>query len=110
MREPPASSPTFADAISAAVDVKRLAELVAMHTNDDMQAVLASRRKAGVPGGLGDSRAIRKAIHANVVEQVAGYIAALVGTIELPATSASAAVKSDSLRPRYDHIERAPAG
>jgi len=80
--ESPKSLP-FAEAIAAAVDMKRLTELVAVQTNDDMQAVLASRRQRGVPGGLGDSRSIRAAIQANVVQQITTYVAQLVATIEL---------------------------
>lgn len=54
--------PTFADA-------KALYILVAARTNDEMQALLLSRRKSGVPGGLGDSRAIRAAIYENLLRQ-----------------------------------------
>jgi hypothetical protein len=50
------------------IDQKALADRVASQTNDEVQAILRSRRKSGVPGGLGDSRAIRAAIHENVTQ------------------------------------------
>ena len=73
---------TFADAVAAAVDTTALADLVASQTNDDMQALLLSRRSSGVPGGLGDSRAIRAAVRANIVEQMTTHVAALVAGIK----------------------------
>jgi hypothetical protein len=50
---------------------KALADRAASQTNDEVQAILRSRRKSGVPGGLGDSRAIRAAIYENLLRQMA---------------------------------------
>lgn len=47
-----------------------IADQVASRVNDEMQAILLSRRKNGVPGGLGDSRAIRAAIYENLLRQM----------------------------------------
>jgi hypothetical protein len=49
-------------------DAMALADLAASQTNDEMQAILLSHRKSGAPGGLGDSRAIRAAIPAVLIQ------------------------------------------
>lgn len=51
-------------------DEEALATLIASQTNDEMQAILRSRRKSGLPGGLGDSRAIRAAIYENLTQMM----------------------------------------
>jgi hypothetical protein len=68
----------FSDAIAAAVDTKALAAVVDSHTNSEVQDILASRMRRGIPGGLGDSRALRARVHADLTEQMTAYVASLV--------------------------------
>jgi hypothetical protein len=71
----------LSDAIATVVDSRALAALVASQTNDDMQAMLVARRKLGLRDGLGDSRAIRAAIQAKLMQEAIGHLAELLTRI-----------------------------
>lgn len=59
---------------AAVGDAQSLAHLFASQTNDEMQVILLSRRRSGLPGGLGDSRAIHAAIYENLTELLMGCL------------------------------------
>lgn len=59
------------DIIAQAIDTKKLTALADSVANDGMQALLKVLKDRDIPGGLGDSRALRRSfrdqVHANIM-------------------------------------------
>lgn len=66
------------DIIASAIDTQKLASLADTVANDGMQALLRVMKESDVPGGLGDSRAMRKMFRDQVLTNIMAHAVSLL--------------------------------
>ena len=72
------TNPPGREIIAAAINTSLLAGLADSVANDGMQALLKVLKERDIPGGLGDSRPIRDAFRAVVLQNIMAHATTLI--------------------------------